>query len=181
MAKGTLQDQELAKELGQKIRSRQLIKKLMAIRAAKGLAQDDIAKSMNCSQSRISKFEGSKDDDLRLGDMRDYLRAIGLDLRLVIAKKDWSAKDQVKFHAFQIRECLRQLVRLADADPSIQKGVQNFHVETLANVILAVANSLNGLPKVQVECPEIVDADDSNEDIDDTTSTAGADDLEPAL
>ncbi len=163
MVRETSDDQELTAALEEKIRRRKIVKKLMAIRASKGLSQADIADQVGCSQSRISKFEASDDEDLRLGDLRHYLGALQLDLQVLIAPQKWTATDQIKFHAFQIRDCLGRLVDLAKHDKQIQKGVQQFHVEALYNLVKVIAESAQNLPKHSVGSPGFLDVEDESE------------------
>ena len=131
----------------------------MAIRASKGLTQADIGRGMKCSQGCVSKFEASDDDDLRLGDLRSYLSCLDLDLGLLISPAAWNATDQIKFHALQIRDCLGRLVELAKHDKQIKKGVQQFHVEALFNLVKLIAESAQNLPNLPVESPGFLDAD----------------------
>jgi predicted XRE-type DNA-binding protein len=71
--------------LEKRIAQRQLIKRLIALRALGGKTQRDIAATMKCSQSQISKIENGKDDDLRLQDLHGYLAAVGYDIKIVPA------------------------------------------------------------------------------------------------
>jgi len=156
-----LGESPLLKQLEQKLRKRELITKLVALRAAKGLAQNDIAIKMQCSQSRISKLEASDDDDIRLGDLREYLNAIDLNIHGVISPKSWSAVSQIKFHAFQIRDCLAMLCEVAKDDEEIRCGVQEFHVEALVNLTQFIVESSQNLPaSLLVNAPSVVDADE---------------------
>ena len=82
MVRETSDDPAIPAMLEEMIRRRQLVKKLMVMRACKGLSQAEIAARMGCSQGRISKFEASEDDDVRLGDVRKYLQAVGFDLQI---------------------------------------------------------------------------------------------------
>lgn len=175
LARRTSEDPKLVDQLANRLHRRQLVKKLMAMRAAKELSQEQVAAKMNCSQSRISKFEGSDDDDLRLGDLRDYLRAIGLDLQLVIARKQWPATEQIKFHAFQIKERLAQLVKLAREKPELCQGIQGFHVEALCNLMALVADSAEKLPDVTFASESVVDAEEVESGYEESDC-----DLEPA-
>ena len=159
MVREITDDPQVATRLDDRIRRSKVVTKLMAIRASKGLTQAEMAKRIGCSQGRISKFEASEDNDVRLGDFRDYLQALGLDLRLLISPHEWTAADQVKFHAVQIRDCLGRLVDLAKHDKQIQKGVQKFHVEALFSLVKLIAESAQNLPKLAVESPGFLDAE----------------------
>lgn len=78
-------DDSLHEEVDARIKSRQMIKHLIALRVSHDLSQKDIADRLGCSQSRISKLENGVDDGLRVGDVRDYLHAMGLDLSWLVA------------------------------------------------------------------------------------------------
>lgn len=147
---------EFVAEFEEHIARRTLVKKLLALRAATGLAQKDIAEKMNCSQSRISKLENGVDDDLRLGDLSRYCDAIGFQFGAVISKNHISAVDQIKYHAFCIKGVLDHLVGLAEGDEAMTKGVSSLHVETLINLVKFVANSAAKLPNtLKTELPDV--------------------------
>lgn len=160
LARLTADSDDDLKPLEALIRERQVIKKLIAIRAAKGLSQQDIANKMGVSQSKISKLEASHDNALSLGDFRDYLGAIGLDLRLIVCPQKWSAAEQIKFYVRQIRGCLQRLVNVAKntSDQVVRAGIQQFHVEAMVNMLVPVIKSAASLPNLTVDAPEIVDA-----------------------
>ena len=163
MVRDIAEDPKTATRLEERIRRTKVVTKLMAIRASKGLTQADIAHGMKCSQGRVSKFEASDDDDLRLGDLRSYLNSLNLELGLLIAPEQWTATDQIKFHAYQIRDCLGRLVELAKHDKHIRKTVQQFHVETLYDLVKLIAESAQNLPKFSVGSPGFLDADAESE------------------
>lgn len=75
-------DPSLTDQLAQQIANRKVVKQLIALRCARGLSQADVATSMHCTQSKISKLESGLDQDLRLGDLESYLHALGLQPRL---------------------------------------------------------------------------------------------------
>ena len=155
------EDAEFPRQLEETLRRKKLVKKLMALRAAKDVSQQEMADKLGCSQSRISKLESCEDADWRLGDLRDYLGAMELEISLTIAPRDWSAADQVKFHAFQISDCLKRLVEVAQTSPdqSIRDGIQKFHVEALVNLMKFVVESAQNLPNMTIDTPAVVDVD----------------------
>lgn len=162
MVRDLATDQAQAKELEQHLNKRNIVDFLFGLRCSKDVSQKQIADRLKCSQSRISKLENGEDDDLRLGDLQQYLDAIGLDLRLVICKKNWKAMDEVKFHALQIHRCLRAMCRIAKTDEQIAKGVSEAHLETLVNVIDIVLDSAKTLPNFNQKFPQIVEAQTDN-------------------
>ena len=136
----------------------------MALRATRGMSQTEVAGRMKCSQSRISKLENGVDDDLRIGDMRDYLHALDHDMSIFVCPMQWKSFQQIKFHAFEIRRCLGQLVDLIGDDPDILQGVSKAHVEVVVNLVKLVVDSAETLPSIEQMLPEIIEANGSGDE-----------------
>ena len=152
-------DDSLRDQVRDRIGSRQIIKRLLAIRVRQGKSQRDIADAFGCSQSRISKLENGTDNEIRLGDLSRYLHSLDLDLSLFIAKSQWGTMDQIKHHAFEIKRCLRRLAGLAKDDHQIGQGVAQAHVETLVNMTKIIIESAKTLPEFPLPLPMIMEAD----------------------
>ena len=155
-------DQEFAREVNERIASREVIKHLMAFRASKGMSQSDVADCMECTQSRISKLENGTDADIRLGDLGLYAHAVGMELRLVFAEPHATIVDEVKFHAFRIKTLLDQLASLAKKDRKIARGVGAFFSEAFFNLLRILQSSAKHLPTnddgkslIQIEVQEV--------------------------
>lgn len=130
------EDKAFAEEVIKQIEARQVIHRLMALRSRRGLSQGDIAAKMKCTQSRISKLENGKDDDLRLGDFHAYADALGLEMTIVLADKRRTVVDDIKHHALEIQRLFGELEHLAEKDEKIAEGVKNFIAgETAYNLI----------------------------------------------
>lgn len=147
------EDHTLADELDREIAERQLAKLLIAHRVRSDLSQKDVAERMNCTQSRISKLESSLDTDLRLGDLQQYLDSIGLQIRLVIAPKSLKAVDEIKYHAFCIKQLLHKLVKLASSnDAKLADGIAKFAcVETPIVLLKFILDAAKHLPEHVLE------------------------------
>ena len=52
-----------------------VVRQLVSLRVSAGMTQAELAKKIGCTQSRISKIEASKDEDITLGVIRDYVQA----------------------------------------------------------------------------------------------------------
>ena len=139
-------DGEFPAEFEERIQRRSLIKHLLVLRAARGLTQRDLADKLGCTQSRISKLENGTDDELRLGDLVKYVHALGLDFGIAMRPAAQTVFDEIKHHAFCIRDRLEHLVELAGKDHAMQEGVGKAHVETLVNMIKIVVDSARKLP-----------------------------------
>lgn len=63
-----------------------VVRQLAALRARAGMTQADLAQKIGCTQSRISKIEASKDEDITLGVIDDYVQATGSPIRISYGK-----------------------------------------------------------------------------------------------
>ena len=126
MTRALADDDQLANELEERINERQIVKKLAALRLAKGMSQTEIAAAMQCTQSRISKLESGVDRDLTLGDLELYLDALGLAAGIVMSPKGQTAAAAIKHHWDRIGQHLNNLVELANPDSEIAIGVAKF-------------------------------------------------------
>lgn len=70
------EDADFARDFDIYLKERQVIKQLMIARARKGLSVEDMAKQIGCSLEHIEKMECSKDRDLKMEDIANYLKAI---------------------------------------------------------------------------------------------------------
>lgn len=146
MLKDNAPDESFREEFGKYVSQRRIVKHLLAMRAVKDVSQKEIADRLNCSQSRISKLENGVDDDLRLGDLRGYLSALGLKLGLVVADRDWTAVDEIKHHAFSIKKLMDRLAHFANLDDKIARGVSDFFGEAFLNLVSMIQDSASKLP-----------------------------------
>ena len=85
-------------EVKQEITSRALAKFLFYLRCEHNLTQKELADRVGCSQSRISKIEGSYDKDINLQDLFDYGKALNLQLELGYRDKSAKIVDLVNYH-----------------------------------------------------------------------------------
>lgn len=142
-------------EFEAQVATRGVIKHLIALRTAKGLSQKDIADQINCSQSRISKLEHGADDDIRLGDLRAYARALGFGTGFVFSDRKMTAVEEVKYHAFSIKRLMDRLAQLAGRDEKIAQAVSAFFGEAFFNLVRMIQDSASKLPRPDVDSPYI--------------------------
>lgn len=81
------EDRAFTEEFGERLSRRQLIKVLTVLRSRAGLSQQELAQKLGCTQSKVSKLEGSDDTDVRLGDVVDYAVAVGYEMRVFLVPK----------------------------------------------------------------------------------------------
>lgn len=141
-----LSDKETREEFDTVVAQRRLIKQLIAMRAAMGMSQEDVAARMGCTQGSVSKLENSKDNDVRLGSLRAYAKAVGCELAACAIPQDITPVQMVKCHTIAIKKHADDLARLARTDETIAEGVTGFFVELFANFMWMLGDSAKRLP-----------------------------------
>jgi transcriptional regulator with XRE-family HTH domain len=149
----TAPDSEFGVAFDQRTARRKVIKGLLAMRAARGLSQQDIAEKLECTQSRISKLENSCDDDMRLGDLRAYAQAIGCELVVGPVPQNLRPVDKVKCHVLAIKKHTDDLANLARTDEQIAGGVARFFFELVVNFGRLAGDSVKLLPNGPNDVP----------------------------
>jgi transcriptional regulator with XRE-family HTH domain len=136
----------VAQHLAENLESKSLVHKLFGLRCSKGITQADLAKRMNCSQSRISKLENGEDDDIRLGDLQEYLTALGAELNITVFSKKPTIAEKAKHHVFAIKRLLDKLAGLANHDEKLAKPIAAFFGEYFLNIIAQLQETASALP-----------------------------------
>ena len=146
MIRETSDSQDFSEAFEKQLAERQLMKQLLLVRMEKGLSQEDVAKKMGCTQSKVSKLESSKDGDIQMDDLVKYSTAIGLRPQFMFFT-DVAAANMIKHHFFETKALLQKLVDVAKDDPVIAKGVGHFCAEAIVNYFKMLAESADALPK----------------------------------
>lgn len=128
-------DEEFVKEVESRMKERTLVKRLYSLRIAKGISQEEIARQLGCTQSRISKIENGKDGDLRVQDIEGYARAIGCEALFAMKRRNATIAEDVKLHALAIKNKLHQLADMAGDDETMAEGVAGFFGEAFFNLV----------------------------------------------
>ena len=140
-------DKEFKKETVETIKKRGLAKFLFFLRCDQKLTQKELAKKIGCSQGRVSKIESSQDEDLGVKDLLDYGNALSLQLQFGYRDKSPKRTDLIKYHAIKIKQYFDELVKLAEKDEEMIKGLAKFHIEGIFNITGMIAESLAKLKK----------------------------------
>lgn len=149
-------DRDVVEAIEDCISKREIISYLVALRAANGKSQKDIAGAMQCTQGRISKLESGCDDDLRLGDFRGYLSALGLTPRFVVAKSDQTVVNEIKFMWSCLGRELNKLLDLAHDDPDAAIAIGKWSNELTANYMGQLMDFVGHLPEIaQAKTPTL--------------------------
>ena len=150
------QDEALtADELDKFSAERELVKDLATLRSARGLSQQDLALSLGRTQSWVSKLENGRDDDLRLGEIRTYLDALGLEFRPGAIKKGATCTDEIKHFVGAIKRRFLTLVELAKKDDAMAENIALFFCETFYNINKHLSEAAAKLPAGREGKPHI--------------------------
>jgi transcriptional regulator with XRE-family HTH domain len=137
---------EEKRELKDFLKQRQIVSKLAAIRASKGVTQADIATHLGCGQSAVSKLESGVDSDVSMAHIQAYAKATGSEVTILVSDRGKTLADQIKMHAFSIRQAFLKLVELAHKDDTIAKGVAELHMQAFENINRMLAETAGKLP-----------------------------------
>jgi len=145
----------LRKDVDARIASRQIIKRLMAMRADSDMSQTALAKKIGCSQSRISKLESGTDNDLRFGDFHGYLSALDFNAEIHVLPVSRTPQDEVEFFLNRAGRVLRHLVGLAHTDEKIAESVAGIVGDAMLCFMGIAKDSADGMPRKEDETPYI--------------------------
>ena len=120
-----------------------VVDELCLMRTRAGLTQAQIAERIGCTQSRISKLEGSVDRDLSLGEIFDYVKATGSQVSIGIGKP-LTHVQSVKAHAAGIRRHLISLADLAKKHDELEPEIQSFFGEAFFNLLNILSECQGG-------------------------------------
>jgi transcriptional regulator with XRE-family HTH domain len=126
------------------------------MRVGKGISQRDMAKSMGCTPSKISKLEAGNDSKLKWGDISAYLTALGMNMSIMFDDSALPAADRIKQCVFRAHELLEDLAKLAEEvgdDTEITDKIHQFYGEVLFNFVTRFGDSYKRLAAV-VKVPE---------------------------
>lgn len=138
-------DEEIRKEVASLNAETVIVRRLVALRAGAGMTQTDLAKKLGCTQSRISKIEASKDEDITLGVIRDYVQATGSRIG-IFCGKPVSHVEAVKNHALSIRRHLESLADIAQKHDELEPHIQGFFGEAFFNILSILSECQNQMP-----------------------------------
>lgn len=156
MAKALIDDEGFNNDLARHLARRQLVTKLTALRAARGLTQAEMAAKLGCTQGKVSKLEASEDTALNFGDVIGYMEALDVRLEMTFFRKERTIADRIKHHAFCIKGLTDQLARLAIGDAGIARAVASFFSETAFNLINMLQGSATMLGLPDEDAPNLV-------------------------
>lgn len=122
-----------------------ITKLLSKLRTQHGVTQQQMGDLIGCTQSTISKLEAGRDEDLTLGQIRDYAKA--LDERLGIGfGRPYSHAEAINLHAEGMRVHLMELTKIARKDEEMDRHVQAFFGGAFFSLLKIIATCQERMP-----------------------------------
>ena len=145
------EDPQVEKRVKDEIRRNALISTLLEIRIDKGLTQEQIAASMKCAPSVISRIESGNDRQLKWADIVGYCNALKVQMNIFFNDPSSPAAERIKQYVFKIHEDLESLAALAKetgGDDDIAGGINRFYKEVLFNFLIRFKKNYDKLTAV---------------------------------
>jgi predicted XRE-type DNA-binding protein len=135
-------DKEFNASVEKEINTKKISKMLFAMRCQAGLNQEQVAEKMHCTQGKVSKLENSYDTDISIGDLLNYCSAVNMRIELAFLDREFGIVDNVKCHLFRLKSLLDKLIEMSKGDETMERGVENFTLETIFNANLQLLKCL---------------------------------------
>ncbi|HEY7313835.1 MAG TPA: helix-turn-helix transcriptional regulator [Gemmataceae bacterium] len=171
MVRALSEEQAFADKMASRLVERNIINHLMAMRTSLRMSQQDIAAKMKCTQSRVSKLENGRDDDLRMGDFHAYAEALGLRLAIVLGKKEQPPiAERIRQHVSALKRLFAELSGLVGDDDAMGKGAWRFMLRSTCVAASEVAKLLKHvaqkLPQPQKEVTSPIEIEIQDDELD---------------
>jgi len=147
LIKSVSDDHDFNKKLEEKLRQREVVTTLFALRMARNVSQGEVAQRLGCSQSRVSKIENGNDGELRLRELSAYAEAMDYQIELAFTPKNETLVEAVKRHAFRVKALLGRIAELSHKDSKIAEGAAGFFGEAFFNFVKIISDSAKKLPE----------------------------------
>lgn len=116
-----------------------MVSRLLAMRVAQGVTQQQLAKAMGCNPSKVSRMESGNDSTLKWMDVVCYIGALNMDMHVSFEDPSLPAADRIKHCVSDISEHLEELTTLAaqvGGNDEIAKKIHQFSGEVLLNFLV---------------------------------------------
>ncbi len=145
------EDPAVENRVTDEITRNEVVSALLEMRVAKGLTQEQIAKSMECDPSTISRIESGNDRQLKWEDIVGYVNALGVNMCFFFEDPSLPAAGRIKHLVFRIHEDLESLAELAKqvgGEDQIAKKIHQFYGEVLMNFLVKFKASHDKLSSI---------------------------------
>ena len=145
---------DLAKEFADWRAKIRLARTLFNLRHQAGLSEQEVAERLGWTKKRVENFERREVDKISFGDFERYTVAIGMFAGISFFKKEEPLVSKVKYHVFETKKLLDQLVEKVEGDEKISQEVEKFFDDYFFNIALIYANSVLKLYRAKDTLPE---------------------------
>jgi transcriptional regulator with XRE-family HTH domain len=116
----------------------EMVSALLSMRISKEMTQEQIAESMKCDASKISRLESGNDRQLKWSDIVGYANALNVQMSIFFDDETLPAAARIKQCVFRIDDDLKKLAHMAqqfDGDAKIAERIASFYQEVLFNFL----------------------------------------------
>ncbi len=145
------QNPKIVHQIDKEVRRGNLVTCLLERRISKGKTQEQVAETMGCDSSKISRMESGNDATLKWRDIVAYLNSLGIGLTLCFEDTSLPVAQRIKESVFRIHDDLQLLAKLAKQvgkDDEISQKIQQFYGEVLFNFLVKFKDSHDMLSSV---------------------------------
>jgi len=145
------EDPSVEARVKKEIQANSFVSALLDMRIAKGMTQEQIAESMGCDPSTISRIESGNDRQLKVNDLVGYTSALKVQMCIMFDDETWPAATRIKQCVYKIDEDLKKLADLAHqagGDDKIAQGIDRFYRQVLFNFLIRFGENSDRLSKV---------------------------------
>ncbi|MEI7821722.1 MAG: helix-turn-helix transcriptional regulator [Verrucomicrobiota bacterium] len=140
--------QEVQTHFNEIVNATRVVHQLAHLRHIAGLTQEEMADRLRVTQSAVSKLESGRDEDLTLGQIREYAKASSERICVVFGKP-LNHVEAVKVCANGMRHHLSALASLAHNGEEMEREIQAFFGEAFFNILSLLSASQNEMPNSQ--------------------------------
>jgi transcriptional regulator with XRE-family HTH domain len=137
-------DESILQDVERHEKATRIVSLLENERVRQKLTQKEIAQRMGVSESTISRFEDTPDEDLRLGDVKSYMRALGMSMSMLICEEALPSAARIKHYVIEIQRLLTKLTEYAKnshGDQELCDAISKFQGEVLFNFLIKYVQS----------------------------------------
>jgi transcriptional regulator with XRE-family HTH domain len=148
---------ETARTVQNEIERNTLVAMLLTMRVSKGITQEQVAASMKCDPSKISRIESGNDSQLKWPDIAGYARALNVQMSILFDDESLPTAARIKQCVFKIDEDLQRLAHIAqkfDGNEKIGEKISRFYEEVLFNFLKRFSDNQERLTNFIKIAPE---------------------------
>lgn len=145
MLRGEGATEETLKRVAELADATRVTRVLAQLRAAHGLTQKEMGDLIGVTQATISKLEAGRDEDLKLGEICAYAKALSERIGVVYGKP-MNHVEAITVYLNQIKFHMLELAKVAQNDTEMDNRMNKFFGEAFLNVMEMLSVVYSNLP-----------------------------------